>query len=74
MKNILAVSAAIIVLTFTSCYVGVEGRHHHHRVTRVEIRADNNGAPADSLKSPAMSSVDKQDSTKIQTDPAIRKQ
>jgi len=55
MKNISFALAAIVVTIFSSCYVGVEGRHHR-RAARVVIIADNN--QKDSLQSPATSQVD----------------
>ena len=57
------VFAVIGIVSMSSCYVGVEGGGHRHRhvATRIEIHADNT-IPADSLKTPAMSSVNPNDS------------
>lgn len=63
MKNIVLAIATITGLTFSSCYVGVEGGHLRHRHgTRVEIRTSNTSNQKDSLQSPAISASDRNDS------------
>ena len=75
MKNRLVAIGAIICLTFTSCYVGVEGRRPRHRHgTRVEIRTSENSNQKDSVQSRAMSEINPNDSIKAPVNSGTGKQ
>ena len=68
MKKISIALAAIVVTVFSSCYVGVQGRHH---ATRVVIVADNN--QKDSLQSPVTGATSQNDSLNSPANPKIVK-
>jgi hypothetical protein len=70
MKNIFFALTAMALMTLSSCYIGVRGGHpHHRRPAKVIIHAEQK----DSLPSPAMSSVNQNDSLKVPVSPATVK-
>ena len=64
MKNSSFVIAALLVMAFSSCYVGIEGGHRHrrHNGASLEIRGENNVNQKDSLSSSISSPVNMKDS------------
>ncbi len=62
MKNISFVIALVASLNLTSCYVGVEGGHHHRRAARLEIHTLNNANQKDSLQAASSGTTARKDS------------
>lgn len=62
MKNILSATVVLGTLALSSCYVGIEERHHRHHGASLEIHAANDVNQRDSMQSSFIGITNQNDS------------
>lgn len=62
MKNTFITTIAIGALMLSSCYVGIEERHHRHHGASLEIHTSNDSLLKDSLHVSASTIINQTDS------------